>query len=505
MSDFSKTICDLPLPNLDSEHVEEIKNNRKSGSCYSGFSVVSKGGMGTILRTTDTNCGREVAMKLSTSSEEGSEALERLLHEARVTANLEHPNIIPVHEINCDSNDNVYFTMKYVQGDNLDTVISMLRKKDPVYLKDYSLSRLLNIFLRICDGVAFAHSKGVIHRDLKPENIMVGDYGEVLIMDWGIAKVLNETEEESQQNDSDFISKHFKGNKNFKKTHCGAVFGTPAFMAPEQIRGNNHLVDKRTDIYALGGILYTILGLRYPIMESEISELFSRAVVGDILPPAKLQCSKNKRLMHLPSHTVPEALSAVAMKALSAEALDRYQSIPYLQEDIRAYLGGFATKAEDASSFRKLELLFNRHSMLVLLVVFIVSTAVFSFYKDSKTLEESAILQSYYEDNLHDIKKTSDTVQKALEQTKAETDQLLILAEKFVAKDEIQDSKTVLAILETLDPGNPKVYYLKGLVLEKEKSYQGALVAYKKALKRLPEYQEATMAMKRCQVLISKN
>lgn len=505
MSDFSKTVCDVPLPNLDSEHVEGIKNNRKSGSCYSGFSVVSKGGMGTILRTTDTNCGREVAMKLSTSSEDGSEALERLLHEARVTANLEHPNIIPVHEINCDSNDNVYFTMKYVQGDNLDTVISMLRKNDPVYLKDYSLSRLLNIFLRICDGVSFAHSKGVIHRDLKPENIMVGDFGEVLIMDWGIAKVLSETEEESRLNDSHFISKNFKGDKNFKKTHCGAVFGTPAFMAPEQIRGNNHLVDRRTDIYALGGILYTILALRYPIMESEISELFSRAIVGDVLPPSKLKCSKNKRLMHLPAHCVPEALSAVAMKALSIEQKDRYQSVQFLQEDIRAYLGGFATKAEDASSLRKLELLFNRHSLLFLLGIFILSTALFSFYKDRKTQEESQILQSYYEDNLYEIKKSSDNMHKGLEQIKDDSEQLLGLAEKYVAEDKIHDSKIILKILESLAPRNPKVFYLKGLVLEKEKSYQGAVLAYKKALRRLPEYQEANAAIKRCQVLISKN
>ena len=505
MPDFSKTICELPLPNIDSEHVEGIKNNRKSGSCYSGFSVVSKGGMGTILRTTDTNCGREVAMKLSTSSEEGSEALERLLHEARVTANLEHPNIVPVHEINCDSNDNVYFTMKYVQGDNLDTVISMLRKNDPVYLKNFSLSRLLNIFLRICDGISFAHSKGVIHRDLKPENIMVGDYGEVLIMDWGISKVLSETEEESRQNDSDFISKNFKGNNNFKKTLCGAVFGTPAFMAPEQIHGNNHLVDKRTDIYALGGILYTILALRYPIMDSEISELFAKAIAGDIQPPSKLMRSKKKRLMHLPSHHVPEALSAVAMKALSVGQEDRYHDVKLLQEDIRAYLGGFATQAEEASSFRKLELLFNRHSLLFLLGIFIFSTALFSFYKDQKTQEESEILQSYYEDNLHEIKKSSDYMKKGIDLIKNDSEQLLSLAERFVADEKIQDSKVLLNILEKLDSRNPKVYYLKGLILEKEKSYQGALLAYKKALRRLPEYREASAAMKRCENLISDN
>ena len=128
MAEFSKTICEDPLPSVDSEHVEGIKKNRKAGSCYSGFSVVSKGGMGTILRTTDTNCGREIAMKMCTSNEEESEALERLLHEARVTANLEHPNIIPVHEINCDSNDNVYFTMKYVRGDTLKLLFQCLER-----------------------------------------------------------------------------------------------------------------------------------------------------------------------------------------------------------------------------------------------------------------------------------------------------------------------------------------------------------------------------------------
>ncbi|MCM8526842.1 MAG: protein kinase [Lentisphaeraceae bacterium] len=505
MVEYSKTIYEEPLPSVDSEHVEGIKKNRKAGSCYSGFSVVSKGGMGTILRTTDTNCGREIAMKMCTSKAEEGEALERLLHEARVTANLEHPNIIPVHEINCDTNDNVYFTMKYVQGDNLETVISMLRKNDPVYLENYSLSRLLNIFLRICDGVAFAHSKGVIHRDLKPENIMVGDYGEVLIMDWGIAKVLSETEEESRQADSNFIACHLAGGKDHKKTLCGAVFGTPAFMAPEQIKGNNHLVDKTTDIYALGGILYSILGLRYPIMESEISELFARAVVGDIVPPAKLKCSKNKRLMHLPGHCVPESLSSVAMKALSIEQKERYQSIPFLQEDIRAYLGGFATNAEEASSLRKLELLLNRHSMLFLLFTFIICTALFSFYKDTKAAEESEIIKEYYNDNILDIKKSTYTVNAELDRIKSNSEKLILLAEKYVIKEELHDAKVVLDVLESLEPNNHKVFFLKGMVLEKEKSYQGALVAYKKALKRLPDYEDASLALKRCQQLISKN
>ena len=505
MSDFSKTIIDDPLPAVEPDHVEGIKKNRQAGSCYSGFSVVSKGGMGTILKTTDTNCGREVAMKMSTSSEEGSEALERLLHEARVSANLEHPNIVPVHEINCDANGNVYFTMKYVQGDNLDTVISMIRKNDPVYVKAFPLTRLLNIFLRICDGVAFAHSKGVIHRDLKPENIMIGEYGEVLIMDWGIAKVLSETPEESREKDSQYIAKNFGGKNAFKKTHCGAVFGTPAFMAPEQILGKNELVDKRTDIYALGGLLYSILALRYPIMETDISELFARAVVGDIVPPCKLKCSKNKRLMHLPSHAVPDAVSAVAMKALSVEQINRYQSVADLQADIRAYLGGFATNAEDASKFKKLEYLFNRHSLLFLLIIFIMSTALFSFYKDRKTAEETQILQDYYKDNISEIKKTTDSVKHEFDRMIDHSEKLLIMAERSVIEENLHDAKTLLDVLELMEPNNHKVFYLKGMVLEKEKSYQGALVAYKKALKRLPGFEGASLGLKRCQQLISKN
>ena len=505
MANSSRTIFEPPPASSDNEHVEGIRKNRKAGSCYSGFSVISKGGMGTILRTTDTNCGREVAMKLSTSSEEGSEALERLLHEARITANLEHPNIIPIHEINCDSNDNVYFTMKYVQGDNLDTVISMLRKNDPVYVKNYSLSRLLNIFLRICDGLAFAHSKGVIHRDLKPENIMLGDYGEVLIMDWGIAKVLSESEDEEKLNDSQFIAKNLNVECDIRKTQCGAVFGTPAFMAPEQIRGANELVDKRTDIYALGGILYSILALRYPIMESEINELFARAIVGDIVPPSQLNASKNKRMMHIPGHAIPESLSAVAMKALSVKPEDRYDNVAHLQEDIRAYLGGFATEAEHASSWRKLELMFNRHAVLILLLFFIISTASFSFYKDKMVEQESRVLKDYYKTNLTEIRKTADSAKLEILRLQEKTDQLIGLAEKYLIKDEIHDAKVIVDHLELIEPGNHKVFYLKGLILEKEKSYQGALVAYKKALKRLPGYQDASLALKRCEQMISKN
>ena len=503
----SQTI--IQLPKEQEGQLNDLKANREAGKRYKGFSVLNRGGMGTIFKTTDVNTGRIIAMKMAVNSTDEGESLMRLLHEAKVTANLEHPNIIPVHEISCDNNDDVYYTMKHVHGDSLGCVLKKLSEGDKRYISKFPLNRLLSIFLRICDGVAFAHSKGVIHRDLKPDNIMIGDYGEVLIMDWGIAKVLDkdslsETHTEIFDIPVAPLSETYSGKDAHLTTHSGNVFGTPAFMAPEQIRGQNDDVDRRTDIYALGGILYFILGLQLPCDEDDVGKLFATVLNGGILPPAKLPVSLEHKLPHTPNHQISESLSAVTMKALSLEPNDRYQDVQTLQEDIRMYINGFATQAEKASRFRQFSLMLNRNSLLVMIVMLIVTMAVVSYFKDLDTQEKLQIIQSQYDENLKQLSKSSiePFYELELEKLALKVPELLIITANLINENKIADASRLQVILE-VENNSPEAYCLQGMIFEKQKLFDSAVDAYRAALRRNPNSSAARDGLKRSVSLAS--
>ena len=156
---------------------------------YKTRDVLGAGGMKVVVRAEDLHAGRDVAMAISKVSSERN--YRRFLEEARITASLEHPNIIPVHEVGHTPAGTPFFTMKIIHGDTLEQIVEKLNSGDPEFRKRYTLRELLEIFCKICDAIAFAHSKGIIHLDLKPANILVGDYGEVLVLGWGIAHRLN--------------------------------------------------------------------------------------------------------------------------------------------------------------------------------------------------------------------------------------------------------------------------------------------------------------------------
>ncbi|MHC5039944.1 MAG: serine/threonine-protein kinase, partial [Planctomycetota bacterium] len=175
---------EISLPSEDLR--EETPAGPASKGRYGVLGEIARGGMGAIVKLVDNDIRRPVAMKVILG-EGVKERVERFVEEAQVTGQLEHPNIVPVHELGLDPDGKVYFTMKLVKGESLDAIIDALADKDPEVVRNYPLSHLLQIFLKVCDAIAFAHSKGVIHRDLKPENVMVGRFGEVLVMDWGLA------------------------------------------------------------------------------------------------------------------------------------------------------------------------------------------------------------------------------------------------------------------------------------------------------------------------------
>jgi len=243
----------------------------EQGRKYKLGDVVATGGMGAILNAKDLNLRRSVAMKVILKPEEATrERVLRFIEEAQVTSQLEHPAIVPIHELGVDSSGNVFYTMKFVQGTTLEDILNAIADGDARTTRKYSLLHLLTIFQRVCDAVAFAHSKRVIHRDLKPENIMVGEFGEVHVMDWGLAKVLPKRTikkfvvskkpgsvppgttlrrtDDSVPSPAGIDSVRKDKGSNVLKTIDGTISGTPAFMSPEQATGRVDDLDERTDI-----------------------------------------------------------------------------------------------------------------------------------------------------------------------------------------------------------------------------------------------------------------
>lgn len=355
---------------------------------YDLIERIGRGGMGTVYRAWQSSLGRTVAVKVLSGPEGSSDAQERFENEARVLGLLEHPNIIPIHDLGRDAEGQAYYSMKLVKGRTLEQIVDDLRRGDPLAAGRHALAELLTVFEKVCDAVAFAHSQGVLHRDLKPENIMVGEFGEVLVLDWGLAKIRSEP----SGGDGDGIEPRREG-AGLGLTLAGDVIGTPQYMSPEQAAGEADSLDERSDVFSLGGVLYALLTLHPPVEGGDPASVMRRVRSGLVTPPSTrdfkrigersssadsegdLATCDRSRFPHCPGGRVPPALSAVAMKAMQVEKERRYPSVADLQADVSAYLRGFATSAEEATPLRQLQLLMMRHKVptLALATVFVLS------------------------------------------------------------------------------------------------------------------------------------
>jgi serine/threonine protein kinase len=321
---------------------------------YAEPELIAVGGMKRILKVLDRQSNRHVAM--ARLHEDASDLLfDPFIREARLTALLEHPNVISVHEVGVDSGGQPFFTMELKMGDGLDLV---LRKA--LAGEGYPLSERLEIFLKVCDAITYAHSRRVIHLDLKPANIQVGHFGEVLVCDWGLGKLIGSPDEDVD---------HVLLNPNLLKemTVSGTIKGTPGYMAPEQIQGKAR--DVRTDIYALGALLYAALTCRAPV-DGDTKSMLDATVTGKIIPPRERDAD------------VPESLSAVVMKAMALQAEQRYASVNELVKDVRAFLAGYSPAAHESSVSTELLLFYRRQRAVcnvaaAFLVIVIAVTALF--------------------------------------------------------------------------------------------------------------------------------
>jgi tetratricopeptide (TPR) repeat protein len=329
---------------------------------YDLTKAIAKGGMGEIHLARDGGLNREVAVKVSTVSV-GSED-PRFRKEAEVLANLAHPNIVPIYNLGVDSAGRPFYSMKLVKGRTLQSVLNAVREGEDAAVAEFTQTKLLTIFRKVCDAMAFAHSKGVLHRDLKPENVMVGEYGEVLVMDWGLAKVIGVEEEVQVGVTTRTVSGGLSGD--FGMTMEGEVMGTPQYMSPEQAEGVVSGLDERSDVYALGAILYAVLTYKAPIEGKTLEEVLGNVRRGSLSPMGtamRMTKGIGGRPEPMPV-SVPEALRAVVMKAMAREKEGRYRGVAELAADVDAYVGGFATSAEGAGVMRRVRLWVGRNRVL---------------------------------------------------------------------------------------------------------------------------------------------
>jgi|GEM_PF-3136059 len=326
---------------FSSEVVRRLARRTGTYGRYRVKKEVARGGMGSILRVWDEDLRRHLAMKVMLTGEHspaggvspkgGSRALGRFLEEAQVTGQLDHPGIVPVHELGLDPQGRVYFTMKLVKGRTLKEVLELAAEGDPAW----SLPRVLGVILRVCEAMSYAHAKGVIHRDLKPSNIMVGRFGEVYVMDWGLAKLLRDVEE-APTPDFDPTESSFDGidlePDSPLYTMDGDVVGTPAYMAPEQAKGRVAELGPHSDVYSVGAILYHLLSGQIPFEEkgstSDNRAIWKRLRAG---PPPSLATLAPQ---------APGELISICEKAMRRDIAGRFATIQELSEELRAYTEG---------------------------------------------------------------------------------------------------------------------------------------------------------------------
>ena len=318
----------------------------------------------------DEILGRTVAVKtLHDELKEHPKLVERMIREAQAAAQLEHPNIVPIYALGVSPTKGVYFTMKRLRGDSLRHIITQLALKNPAYTWEYTPSRRLSIFIRICQGVSYAHSKGILHRDLKPENIRIGNYGEVTIIDWGLVREMIK----KPGADEHAKDKHSKDSKNNHRkpgftvteynlaskiiadsnpTIDGELSGTPRYMSPEQADAHNSELDKRSDIYSLGVILYELLTCFNPFYDKkEESAIIDAVMHGNYLKPRQFATAKN----------VPVELEAICLKALELNKEMRYQTVDDMLRDIYAHQEGRQVQAYKGNFFTSIHKLLKRN------------------------------------------------------------------------------------------------------------------------------------------------
>ena len=443
----------------DHELLSPLKEKKGRYKEIDGF---NQGGMKQILSGHDNISGRTIAIAKMLDCND-SDDLELFLREARITACLEHPNIMPVYDISLDKEGLPFFTMKLIHGKDLGEILKSVKEGKTEYADRYRLASLLEIFMKICDAMAYAHSRGVIHLDLKPDNVKISGFGEVIVCDWGLARLIDDADPELLMKDG--VAGPLA---DINRTINGAVKGTPGYMSPEQATAQNKQKSHLTDIYSLGAILYSILTLEKPITGKDTEDILLNTAKGNFPPPQKRS----------PDRKIPYSLEAVVLKAMALKPEDRYPSVEALQNEVRSYLEGFATEAENAPFHRLLLLLFKRHAALSLLTSTVIVVMTLTTYTFLERIEENKI-------RLAEAQKKSQDEQIKRQSLSADAAEILLQQSfQHLARKDYAKALTDLNKSLSLKPESAQGLELKSILLIGSLKFQEA----KETAEKMKEY-----------------
>ncbi len=321
---------------------------------YRLMGELGRGGLGRVMEAHDALLDRSVALKLALD-DLPSDLRERFMREARLAARLEHPAIVPVYDVGevpgADGRPRTFLAMKRVKGKDLGQVLALLAAGVPEARREWTRARLLRVFQDVCLGMAFAHDRGVIHRDLKPSNVMLGEYGETMVVDWGLAKEKRQGQGEERAGGLGGLGLGRGGGLTLE----GDVIGTPAYMSPEQAEGRVEGVDHRSDIYSLGAVLYEILTLKTPVEGNSVDEMLELVRSGRIVAPSeRLRAAMASRpvagsTLDASGRPIPPELEAICLKALALRPDDRFQGARDLHDEVQLFLEGVKQRERDAA------------------------------------------------------------------------------------------------------------------------------------------------------------
>ncbi len=389
----------------------------EDGSDYRNLKLLGMGGMGIVYSADDPTLQRQVALKiLREPFRQNRELIAKFVNEARITAKIDHPNVVAIHQLGVNKHLGVYFSMRRISGETLQTVISHLRKNDPDARSIYTTRKLLDIFIAGCYGVAAAHEKEILHCDLKPANIMIGSFGEVMVVDWGLAREFSAQEKR-------------KGN---------TISGTPAYMAPELLTGELEFSDEKTEVYALGTILHSIITWEQAPFELTLDRkaVMERVAMGKSLPLRPPKGIKiNKELL------------AICRKAMARKRENRYQSVAELIKDLQNYRNGYPVEAYSPNRFYRFFKMCRRHPVIPLTVLAASITLI--LYSFAGTILDIFNDRSLHQSSLTAIERAENYYRKLNIRLHSKTDfdkPDAILKNFIMHKDQQMQSR--LAIME---------------------------------------------------------